>query len=148
MLASMANKTPEAVAAKWQNGMSQSQAEMTAGVAAVTVAPGTAAANARQKWVNAMASLAVQDKWARNVAIGGSLPNWQSAMNEYGIQRAIQGASQKASKYLNAVTPLLAYEANLRQTIKNMPSVTVADREARMLAWSRGMAKYQRPANG
>ena len=141
-------KSPEVVAKKWQNGMSQAQEAMTEGVAAVTVAPGDAAAAARQKWVNAMASLAVQDKWARNVRIGGSLPNWRSAMETYGIQRAVQGASQKASKYLAAVGPLLAFESQLQQTIKAMPSLTDADREARMLAWSRGMKKYQRPANG
>lgn len=142
----MAIKSIEVVTQKWQNGMSQAQQSMTEGVNAVTVAPGTAAANARQKWVNAMGSLAVQDKWERNVRIGGSLENWRGAMTTYGIQRAVQGASQKVNKFAAAMGPVLAYEAQLQATIKAMPSVTEADREARALAWMRGMRKYQRPA--
>lgn len=144
----MAIKTPEQVSQKWLAGMQQSQAEMQAGVNAVTIAPGTAAANAKQKWILAMSSQKVQDKWARNVQIGGSLQNWQNAMNTYGIQRAQQGAQQKQQKYTNAIGPLLTFEAQLQQTIKAMPSVTPQDRINRMLAWVQGMSQYQRPANG
>jgi hypothetical protein len=144
----MAIKTPQQAAAKWLAGMQNSTTAMQEGVAAVTVAPGTAAANAKQKWIMAMTSQKVQDKWARNVAIGGSLSNWQNAMNTYGINRATQGAQQKQDKYSSAITSVLEYEARLQQQVKAMPSVTPQDRINRMLAWVNGMANYQRPANG
>lgn len=146
IVACMAIKTAQQASAKWLAGMQNSQQTMQDGVNAVTVAPGTAAANAKQKWILAMTSQKVQDKWARNVAIGGSLSNWQGAMNTYGISRAIQGAQQKESKYTAAITSVLAYEATLQAQIKAMPSVTPQDRINRMLAWVNGMANYQRPA--
>lgn len=144
----MAIKTAAQASAKWLAGMQNSQTTMQEGVAQVTTAPGTAAANAKQKWIMAMTSQKVQDKWARNVAIGGSLPNWQNAMNTYGIARAIQGAQQKQGKYDTAIAAVLSYEQTLQQQVKAMPSVTPQDRINRMLAWVNGMANYQRPANG
>ena len=144
----MAIKTPQQAAAKWLAGMQNSTTAMQEGVAAVTIAPGTAAANAKQKWIMAMTSQKVQDKWARNVQIGGSLSNWQNAMNTYGINRATQGAQQKQEKYSNAITSVLEFEARLQQQVKAMPSVTPQDRINRMLAWVNGMSQYQRPANG
>lgn len=146
IISSMAIKTAQQASAKWLAGMQNSTPTMQEGVAAVTIAPGTAAANAKQKWILAMTSQKVQDKWARNVAIGGSLPNWQGAMNTYGISRAVQGAQQKQQKYTDAITSVLAYEQTLQAQIKAMPSVTPQDRINRMLAWVNGMANYQRPA--
>ena len=143
----MAIKTAQQASAKWLAGMQNSTTAMQEGVAAVTVAPGTAAANAKQKWIMAMTSQKVQDKWARNVQIGGSLSNWQNAMNTYGINRATQGAQQKQEKYSNAIANVLEYEQRLQQQVKAMPSVTPQDRINRMLAWVNGMAQYQRPAN-
>lgn len=144
----MAIKTAQQAAAKWLAGMQNSTTAMQDGVASVTIAPGTAAANAKQKWIMAMTSQKVQDKWARNVQIGGSLNNWQNAMNTYGIQRAVQGAQQKEQKYSSAIASVIDYETRLQQQIKAMPSVTPQDRINRMLAWVNGMAQYQRPANG
>lgn len=144
----MAIKTAEQAAAKWLAGMQNSTSAMQAGVAQVTVAPGTAAANAKQKWIMAMTSQKVQDKWERNVRIGGSLPNWSEAMNTYGINRAVQGAQQKQGKYSTAIGHVIEFEARLQQQVRAMPSVTPQDRINRMLAWVNGMAQYQRPANG
>ena len=142
----MAIKTPAQASAKWLTGMQNSSQAMQEGVNAVTVAPGTAAANARQKWVQAMTSQKVQDKWARNVAIGGSLENWRPAMLNYGVNRAVQGAQEKQAKYTTAITSVLEYETRLQAQVKAMPSVTPQDRINRMLAWVNGMAQYQRPA--
>ena len=142
----MATKTADQVSAKWLTGISNSQAEMQAGVAAVTVSPGQAAAAKKQKWINALMDPNVQAKWARNVQIGGALQPWQNAMNTYGISRAIQGASQKQSKYTAAMGPLLDYEYALRSQIRAMDDSTPAARDQRMLAWVAGMRKYQRPA--
>jgi hypothetical protein len=140
----MAHGSAQEVAAKWLSRIQQAQPEMQAGVARVSTAPGQAAANKRQKWVNALMDPATQDKWARNVA-SVSLGQWQSAMNDYGIARAAQGASAKLAKTEQAFASLLTYIDSVRSQVQAMPDDTVAGREQRALANMRLMAKYQRP---
>lgn len=142
----MATKTAEQVSQKWLTNFSASQTEMQNGVAAVTIAPGQAAAAKFQKWINALNDPNVQAKWKRNVQIGGALGPWQAAMNNYGIARAIQGAQQKQAKYTNAMESLLPYIYQLRQQVRQMDDSTTVAREARMIAFIRGMRNYQRPA--
>jgi len=142
----MAHGTPAEVQAKWLTNLSNSTAEMTAGVARVSVAPGQAAAAKKQKWVNALMDTQTQDKWARNVS-SVSLQSWQAAMNNYGINRVSQGAQAKAAKYQSAMNSLLPFIDSLAATVKAMPDNTPADREQRMLAMVRGMRTYQRPSS-
>jgi hypothetical protein len=144
----MSTKTAEQVSTKWLNNFSQSQSEMQAGVAAVTVGPGVLAAQKLQKWINALNDPSTQQKWQRNVAIGGALGPWQDAMNTYGISRAIQGAQQKQAKYTNAMNSLLPFIYQLRSSVRSMDDSTPAAREQRMIAFVRGMRQYKRPANG
>lgn len=140
----MAHGTASEVAAKWLSRIQQAQPEMTAGVARVTTAPGQAAANKRQKWVNALMDPATQDKWARNVA-SVSLSSWQAAMNDYGIARAAQGASAKLAKTEASFQSLLSYIDNVQSQVRSMDDSTPAAREQRALTNMRLMAKYQRP---
>ena len=142
-----AHGTAEEVADKWQRGISNSQQDMTAGVQRVTVAPGTAAAAKKQKFVSAMQDPATFDKWERGVR-SVSLGSWQNSMVTLGIPRAAQGAQQKKDKMVNAMNSLLPFVDNLRNTVKSMPDNSQADREQRMLAWSRGMRQYRKPAAG
>ena len=143
----MATKTAEQASAKWLQNISQSQAEMQAGVQATTVSPGQAAAAKVQKWQNALSDPATVQKWVRNVQAGGSLAQWQAAMESYGISRAIQGAQQKQAKFTNAMNSLLPFVYNLRTQVRQMDDSTPAAREQRMLAFTRGMRNYKRPAN-
>jgi hypothetical protein len=142
----MATKTADQASAKWLANLSSSQSEMQAGVAAVTQAPGALAAAKVQKWQNALNDPATVAKWVRNVQAGGSLSAWQAAMENYGISRAIQGAQQKQAKYTNAMSSVLPYIYTLRQQVRSMDDSTPAAREARMLAFVRGMRQYKRPA--
>lgn len=142
-----AHGTPEEVADKWAQNLSNAQASMTAGVNRVSVAPGVAAAAQKQKFVAKMQDPATFDKWERGVR-SVSLGAWQASMTSLGIQRAAQGAQQKKPKFVTAMASLLPFVDNLKNTVRSMPSTTIADREQRMLAWSRGMAQYRKPASG
>lgn len=142
----MATKTAEQVSQKWLQNISQAQAEMQAGVQATTVAPGQAAAAKVQKWQNSLSNPATVAKWVRNVQAGGSLSAWQQSMENYGIARAIQGAQQKQAKYTNSMNSLLPFIYNLRTQVRTMDDSTPAAREQRMLAFTRGMTAYKRPA--
>lgn len=147
MSRAFAHGTADEVADKWQRGISNAQQDMTAGVQRVTVAPGTAAAASKQRFVTAMQDPATFDKWERGVR-SVSLGSWQNSMLTLGIPRAAQGAQQKKDKFVNAMNSLLPFVDNLRNTVKSMPANTQADREQRMLAWSRGMRQYRKPASG
>jgi molecular chaperone GrpE (heat shock protein) len=141
-----AHGTAAEVQQKWLTNLSNATAEMTAGVARVTVAPGQAAASKKQKWINALMDTTIQDKWARNVQ-SVTLQQWQAAMNNYGINRVSQGAQAKAAKFQAAMASLLPFIDQLAATVNAMPDNTPADREARMLAMVRGMRTYQRPSS-
>lgn len=140
-----AHGSAEEVAADWANRLGQSTSKIQAGVNRVQQAPGQAAVAARQKWVNALSDPKIQDKWARQVG-AVSLASWQESMNNKGVQRVAQGAQAAQQKYANAVAPLLRYIDSGLSTIKGMDSSTYAAREQRMIAWSRYMAGYQKPA--
>lgn len=142
----MAHGTASDVSQKWLTNLSNATAEMTAGVGRVQVAPGQAAAQKQQKWVNALMDPQIQAKWARNVS-SVSLQAWQAAMTNYGINRVAQGAQAKQAKFTNAMNSLLPFIDQLAATVKAMPDNTPADREARMLAMVRGMRTYQRPTS-
>ena len=141
-----AHGTAEEVADKWAQNIGNARQSMTAGVGRVTQAPSAAAIAQRQKFQTKMQDPATFDKWERGLR-GVSLGSWQNSMTTIGIDRAVQGAPQKKSKMAAAMSSLLPFVDTLRNTVKAMPSTTVADREQRMLAWSRGMARYQKPAS-
>ena len=140
-----AHGSAEDVAAKWAQNISNAQAGMTAGVQRVTQAPGVAAANQKQRFVSAMQDPATFDKWERGVR-SVSLGSWQQSMLTLGIPRAAQGAQQKKDKFVTAMTALLPFVDNLRNQVRSLPANTQADREQRMLAWSRGMRQYRKPS--
>lgn len=133
------------VADKWQRNLGNAQQEMQSGVQRVTVAPGTAAAAKKQKWIMALQDSATQDKWERNVR-SVSLASWQESMTTLGIQRAAAGATAKKSKMENAMNSLLPFIDSVRNTVRSMPDNTPQDREQRALAMMRGMRGYKRPS--
>jgi hypothetical protein len=141
-----AHGTADEVATNWAQGISNAQQKMTAGVQRVTVAPSVSAIAQRQRFVTSMQDPATFDKWERGLR-GVSLSSWQNSMTSLGISRAAQGAQQKKDKFTAAMNSLLPFVDNLRNTVRAMPAVTQADREARMLAWSRGMRQYKKPAS-
>ena len=136
-----AHGTADEVAKKWSNNLGNAQSEMQAGVQRVRVAPGVAAAAAKQKWVAKMTSAATQAKWEQNTRAVG-LGQWQQSMLELGIQRAAAGAQAKQAKMAHAMTKLLPFIDGLQGTVKSMPDVTPQDREQRALAWMRGMRQF------
>ena len=137
-----AHGSAQEVADKWAANLGNAQQSMTAGVARVTEAPGAAAVAKQQKWVLAMQDPTVQAKWARKTG-AVSLQSWQASMTNIGIQRAVQGATQKKQKMVTAMTNLLPFIDQVASQVRAMPDNTPADREQRALAMMRGMRNYQ-----
>lgn len=139
----MPNFDPTAATENWAAAMQQASAKATAGAQRVQESPGSRAAAKAQKWLNRVNESA--DKWRRNVG-AVTLQEWRDAYITKGVPRIASGAQAAKPAYQQALTPLLAFEANLWATVDSMPSDTEADRENRMLAWVRGMRQYVAPA--
>lgn len=71
---------------------------------------------------------------------------WVAAVQAKGAANFASGVSAAEQKVATAFGPLLAFEDNLQAQVQAMPANTDAEREARALAWIRGMRNYQAPA--
>ena len=135
----MAGQTPDQIASQWASRLAGSGQRISDGVASVTVAPGQAAA--RQKAVWQQNTAAAADKWAGRVA-SVSLPDWQQAMTTKGVQRIGQGAQAAQPKFAQFMGQLLPHISSVRGTL---PARGNLDQTiARMVAFTQGMAKFQR----
>lgn len=138
----MASQTPDEIAANWAAKLAGSTAKITAGVNAVTTAPGQAAA--RQKAVWAQNTAASVDKWAANTA-AVSLPDWQMAMRDKGVQRIAQGATSAQPKFAAFMGQLLPH---IDRTKASLPARgNIEQNIARMVAFSRGMSQFRKTGN-
>jgi hypothetical protein len=114
---------------------------MTRGVQAVTVAPGIAAANAADKWLQNVTQ--AKDKFASRVR-SVSLADWQNAMTSYGINRVAQGATAKQGKMQSFMTEFLPHlEAGVRQ-VDSMPHMNLEDGINRAVTMIRHNATFKR----
>ena len=119
--------TADQIAQKWANNLGAATTSIQAGVNAVTVAPGQAAARQKAVWVANVN--AAQDKWAARVA-AVPLPVWQQDMITKGIPRIATGATAAQPKfsmfmgkllpYINSAKAQLPPRGNLQQNIARM----------------------------
>lgn len=131
-------QTPEQIAAAWASGLSQAGQKIADGVNAVKMAPGQAAARQKNAWVQNTTSAA--DKWAKNTA-AVTLPEWQQAMLEKGVQRIGQGATAAQPRFATFMGQLLPH---IERTKASLPARGNLDQNIqRMVAFTRGMATFQ-----
>lgn len=115
-------KDPQVVATKWHANFSASAPSITAGVNAVTVAPGVKAAAAKALWLAKVTAAA--DKWARNVS-NVSLQAWQQAMLTTGLQRLQTGATAGQPKVASFMSQFLPYLDRGAAQIAAMPKDSI-----------------------
>lgn len=137
----MALPTAQEVVAKWQARSSAASGDYAAGVANTDKDPTALAIAAiprmRQRVIEAIDSGKVANGLRRVGKTG-----WQAAVAAKGSANYASGISAATDKATAAFTRLLSFEQSLLGTINSMPNNTDADREARMLAWVRGMRNY------
>lgn len=133
----MTSLTPDQIAADWAQKLGAATTKITAGVNAVSVAPGQAAA--RQKALYVQNVQARADKWAARTA-AVSLQDWQQAMTTKGVQRIGSGATAAQPKFATFMGKLLPYQQNLKGSL---PARGNLDQNiARMTQFVRGMSQF------
>lgn len=135
----MAQKNPTQVTAKWLASYQGSATAMTQGAQAVTTAPGQLAANQKAYWLQKITASA--DKWAARVA-AVTLPQWQQAYINLGIQRGQAGATAKQGNYLTFITEYMNWLQGQVTTIKAMPKGNIQQSVARAAAMIQASAAW------
>ena len=138
----MAKAMPSATAAaqKWVNNLGAATAAYTAGVQAVTQAPGQAAAAAAPQYVAGVQ--ANVQKYAQNSA-AVSLQSWQQSAISKGAPRLATGATAAQTKVQAAFSALFPA---ISQAVASLPARGNLDQNiARSAAFQRAMAAYQKP---
>ena len=131
-------QSADAIAARWAQNLGASTQRIQDGVMSVTTAPGQAAAAQKSTWVQN--TTAAADKWASRTA-AVTKEEWQNAMVEKGLQRIASGAQAAVPRFQTFMGRLLPYQENLRRTLP--PRGNLEANINRMVAFSRGMAKFQ-----
>ena len=140
----MATPTPEQAAANWAMRLTASTDRMKAGVESVTVAPGAAAARAKQTWLNNVTAAA--DKFARNV---GAVPLsvWQEAYVTKGLPRIATGAQTGQTKVAAFMGQFLPF---ITSAVKALPPRGTIDqniaRATSLMKTAHGF-QYNRPTS-
>lgn len=127
-------KDPSVVAQRWVNGMTNSGEAWKAGVNAVTVAPGQAAARKADLW--AQRTVAAKPKWQANVAAVG-LPEWRDAMLNKGGPRIATGAAASLGKFTDFMSYLLPKIDQIKQGLGERG--TFEQNKARAMQFMDGM---------
>lgn len=131
-------QSADQIAAKWSQNLGASTDRIKDGVMGVAVAPGQAAAAAKETW--ATNTLASKDKWASRTA-GVTKEEWQNAMIEKGLNRIAGGASAAQPKFTTFMGRLLPHIDNVKRSLPARG--TLEQNIARSAAFIRGMSKFQ-----
>ncbi len=139
----MSKLTPEQFQEKHNRRLKAASEDMRIGVENVTESP-TAKAAAKQDKMRAGVLAAIDSgKWADGLK-RVTLEDWKSKMLNKGIGRVAAGIDEAAPKVIAFATKLLPHIDNGKVAISKLPDVTMEDSIARMVAWTRHMAKFKR----
>lgn len=133
------------VAAKWASRTSAAAQDYVDGVTSTDKDPTTLAIAAIPRMRARVLEAIDSGKVAAGLRRTGK-QGWIAAVQSKGAANFSSGVAAAQDKVAAKFGPLLAFEANLQRQVQGMPANTDAEREARMLAWVRGMRGYQAPS--
>jgi hypothetical protein len=139
----MARVTPDQYVEKHARRLKGALPDMEAGIDRVTSAPTAAAAAKKEKMRSNITAALDSGKWERGLR-RVSLEEWKDKMKRKGLGRVATGVDEAAQKVRSFAADLLPFEDGLKGTVDKMPDTTLEDSINRMVAWTRGMAKFSR----
>lgn len=139
----MALPSASDVAAKWAQRTSAAAPDYARGVAQTDKDPTALAIAAGPRLLANFQAAFNSGKWANSLRKVGK-QGWQQAVAAKGEANFSNGVQAAQQKVADAFVGLLQFEGNLLTQVNGMPNVTDLDREARMLAWVRGMRGYRK----
>jgi hypothetical protein len=93
-------------------------------------------------WTTGVMNAASLGTYATKIA-AVNLTTMANGIATYGTTNYSAAGTNKAAKYAAKTQALAAAETQVLSTVLSMPKGKGANNEARMLAWSRGMAAYK-----
>lgn len=134
--------SPQQVADKWASQTKASTASYVAGVRGCTVNPGELAAQAQDKYAAGVQEAVSSGRYAdgcRSV----SPSQWKDACEKTGAQRISSGVDKGKAKATTFFAEFLPQQAIITEQTRAMPSTTLDDRIARMVAQARATASLK-----
>lgn len=139
----MAKLTAEEFQEKQARRLKASLQDMRAGINRVTVAPTMKAAQklqkARENYIKAVDS----GKMKRRLE-SVSLEEWKRKILDVGVDRVSAGIDAAKDKTIAFASELLPYQDALKAKVAAMPDGNIEDSAARVVAWMKGMHKFER----
>lgn len=132
---------PNAVAAKWAQRAGAASQDYAEGVASTTKDPTALAAAQGQRYIQGVQDSYNSGKWARALQRVGKT-GWQAAVASKGVANYSTGIQAGQQKYAAAMGPVLQAVASGQALVAGMPAVTDAQREQRMIAFTRHMRQF------
>jgi hypothetical protein len=142
-VSSAALPSAQAVAEKWRTRTSAASQDYAQGVANTDKDPTALAIAAGPRYLANVQAAFQSGRWANGLRKAGKA-GWQQAVASKGVANFSNGVAAAEGKVAEAFASLLSFEQGLLNTVSSMPNVTDNDREARMLAWVRGMRTYKK----
>lgn len=124
--------TPQQYSKKWATNISAATPSITAGVNAVTEAPGAKAAQAADRWAQGVQEALASGKFAANVG-SVTLEQWRQAMLKKGVQRIASGATEAIPVMEQFAAQLLPVTARAKAECAAMPQGKGSNAVARMM---------------
>jgi hypothetical protein len=141
--ATAALPSSQEVAAKWRARTSAAAQDYADGVAKTDKDPTALAIAAGPRYLANVQAAFQNGSWANGLRKAGKA-GWQAAVAAKGVTNFANGVNSAEAKVADAFASLLSFEQGLLNQVGSMPNVTDTDREARMLAWVRGMRNYKK----
>ncbi len=138
----MARMTGQEAADKWAKRTAGATQEYIEGVNRVTEAPGKAAGRAEAKMLAKTTESIQNGTWRRRVE-AVDVNDWKTAATQKGAGRIQAGVTGAVAKHAIFMDKLLQATDQGRAKIANMPSITLQDNIARMVAFTTHMASQK-----
>jgi len=139
----MPKLTPTQAREKHATRLKASSADIRAGIARVTQAPGALAAAKADKMKQNLNAAIDSGKWQQRVA-SVTLEEWKRQASEKGVGRIAAGIDGAAGKVEEFYAQLFPFQDSLQQKINKMPDLTLEDSIQRMTTFVRGMSEFKR----